>query len=176
MLRWSLNGERSIEQAMPSNTGVPLLVLEKSLIDATLEVFASMIFIDIAPEAHSDSEAVAIESNLSSLIGLAGDLKGILAIQCPADVAMGITGAMLGMEVMELGEDAKDAIGEIANMVAGGLKEALAASGKKIELAIPTTVIGTSFRTSGLTGATRVMIPFSSPLGRFGVELRFVFF
>jgi chemotaxis protein CheX len=153
---------------------VPLLELEKSLIDATLDVFASMIFIDIAPEAHSD-EAVAIESNLSSLIGLAGDLKGILAIQCPAGVAMGITGAMLGMEVAELGEDAKDAIGEIANMVAGGLKEALAASGKKIELAIPTTVIGTSFRTSGLTGATRVMIPFSSPLGRFGVELMFVF-
>ena len=87
---------------------------------------------------------------------------------------MGITGAMLGMEVTELDEDAKDAIGEIANMVAGGLKEALAASGRKIELAIPTTVIGKSIRTSGLSGATRVMVPFSCPLGRFGVELRFI--
>ena len=148
--------------------------LEKSLIDATLEVFASMIFIDIAPETPLDSETAAIEFNLSSLIGLAGDLKGILAIQCPAEVAMGITGAMLGMEVTELGEDAKDAIGEIANMVAGGLKEALAALGKKIELAIPTTVIGESIRTSGLSGATRVMVSFLSPLGRFGIELRFI--
>ena len=148
--------------------------LEKSLINATLEVFAAMIFIDIVPEAHSGNEAVAIESNLSSLIGLAGDLRGVLAIQCPAEVAMGITGAMLGMEVTELGEDAKDAIGEIANMVAGGLKETLVASGKKIELALPTTIIGTSIRTNGFAGASRVMIPFSSPIGRFGVELRFV--
>ena len=148
--------------------------MEQSLIDATLAVFASMIFIDIAPEAPSKCEPVAIASNLCSLIGLAGDLKGILAIQCPGQVAMGITGAMLGMEVTELDEDAKDAIGEIANMVAGGLKEALAASGRKIELAIPTTVIGKSIRTSGLSGATRVMVPFSCPLGRFGVELRFI--
>ena len=133
-----------------------------------------MIFIDIAPETPSDSETEAIESNLCGLIGLAGDLRGLLAIQCPGEVAMGITGAMLGMEVTELGEDAKDAIGEIANMVAGGLKEALAVLGKKIELAIPTTVIGKAIRTSGLSGASRVMIPFSCPLGRFGVELRFI--
>ena len=161
-------------QVITSNLGEPFLELEKSLIDATLEVFASMIFIEIEPDTHSDREAVAIESNLFSLIGLAGDIKGVLAIQCPSNVAMGITGAMLGMEVTELGEDAKDAIGEIANMVAGGLKEALAAFGKKIELAIPTTIIGESIRTSGLSGATRVMVPFSSPLGRFGIELRFI--
>ncbi len=132
-----------------------------------------MIFIEITPEVSSEENA-AIEYNLSSLIGLAGDFKGILAIQCPAEVAMGITGAMLGMEVTELDGDVKDAIGEIANMVAGGLKEALIGAGTKTELAIPTTVIGTSIRTSGLSGASRVMIPFTSPLGRFGVELRYI--
>ncbi len=147
--------------------------LEKVLINTTLEVFASMIFIEIAPEESSRDDAV-IEYNLSSLIGLAGDFKGILAIQCPAEVAMGITGAMLGMEVTELDGDVKDAIGEVANMVAGGLKEALTGAGKNTELAIPTTVIGTSIRTSGLSGASRVMIPFSCPMGRFGVELRYI--
>ena len=152
---------------------MPFLELEKSLIDATLEVFASMIFIEIEPETRSSREFVTIESNLYSLIGLAGDLKGVLAIQCPAKVAMGITGAMLGMDVTELGEDAKDAIGEIANMVAGGLKESLAASGKKIELSIPTTIIGESIITGVLSGASRVMIPFLCPLGHFGVELSF---
>jgi chemotaxis protein CheX len=150
------------------------LELEKTVINATLEVFASMIFIEIVPETKVEGETAAIESNVSSLIGLAGDLKGILAIQCPSNVAMGITGAMLGMEVTELDEDVKDAIGEIANMIAGGLKEALTDSCGKIELAIPTTVIGKSIRISGLSGATRVMVPFSSPLGRFGVELRFI--
>jgi chemotaxis protein CheX len=78
------------------------------------------------------------------------------------------------MEVTELAEDAKDAIGEIANMVAGGLKVAMAGEGKIIELALPTTVIGNSIRTSGLSGASRVVVPFSSPMGRFAIELRYV--
>jgi len=151
------------------------LELEQFLIDATLEVFTSMIFIEIAPEFVAEGEVIIpIEANLISLIGLAGDLKGVLAIQCPAEVALGITEAMLGMDVDELGEDSKDAIGEIANMVAGGLKAALAAHGRNIELAIPVAVIGSSFRTSGLAGAQRVLVPFSTPLGRFGVEFKFV--
>lgn len=148
--------------------------LEQAIIQSTMEVFASMIFIDIIPDplVHPPTEAVAPE--LSSLIGLAGDLKGLLAIHCPGPVALGITSAMLGMEVEELGEDAKDAIGEIANMVAGGLKEALAAENRKIELAIPTTVIGKAVRTSGLSGASRLMPTFTCPVGRFGIELRYV--
>ncbi len=145
--------------------------LEKYLTEATLEVFASMVFIDIVPESGAKS---TVDADLSSMIGLAGDLRGILAIKCPADVAMAITGAMLGMEVDELGEDVKDAVGEIANMIAGGLKVSLAGCDKKIELAIPTTAIGKSIRTSGLSSATQVLVPFQSPHGRFAVELRYV--
>jgi chemotaxis protein CheX len=136
-----------------------------------MEVFASMVFIDIAPETVDSGE---VDADLSSMIGLAGDLKGTLAIKCPADVAMAITGAMLGMEVSELAEDVKDAIGEIANMIAGGLKESLAGCGKKIELAIPTTAIGKSIRTSGLSTASLVQVPFRVPQGSFSVELRYV--
>jgi len=150
------------------------LELDKYLIDATQEVFASMIFIDITAEAMSDEPVSVFTPNISSLIGLAGDMKGILGIHCPAAVALAITSSMLGMEVDELGEDAKDAIGEIANMVAGGLKVALAGNDKKIELAIPTTVIGESLRTSGLSRASRLMLPFSCDKGRFGLELRYV--
>ena len=148
--------------------------LEQYIIDATLEVFASMIFIDIGPEALRNDEAEDIQVNLASMIGLAGDLKGILTVQCPAAVAMGITSAMLGMEVTGLDEDARDAIGEITNMVAGGLKVALAAHSRKIELAIPSTVVGSSLRSGRLAGATRVFIPFSLPIGRFGIELKYV--
>ena len=148
--------------------------LENYLIDATLEVFASMIFIDITAEWPSADSMPEIEPNVSSLVGFAGDLKGILAIHCPSAVAQGVTASMLDMEVAELNEDVKDAIGEVANMVAGGLKAALASDNKKIELAIPTTVIGKAIRTSGLSRATRVRVPFSSPLGRFGVELSFI--
>ena len=150
-----------------------MLELEQYLVNATLEVFASMIFIDIAQES-AEADTQPVDPNVSSLIGLAGDLKGLLAVHCPESVALGITSAMLGMEVTEMGEDVKDALGEIANMVAGGLKISLSDEGKKIELAIPTTVVGKAIRTSGLSGATRSTVTFSTPLGRFGIEVRFI--
>lgn len=148
--------------------------LEKYIVDATLEVFATMIFIEITPGAPMKSQDNVIDSNLTSMIGLAGDLKGVLAVHCPEKTAKGITGAMLGMDVEEMDEDVKDAIGEIANMVAGSLKTALASEGTNTELAIPTTVIGKSLRTAGLSGASRFIIPFSNPAGDFGIELKYI--
>ncbi len=148
--------------------------LEKYITEATLEVFATMIFIEITSGAPLTGRDDTIDSNLTSMIGLAGDLRGVLAVHCPEEAAKGITGAMLGMDLDEIDEDVKDAIGEIANMVAGGLKTALLSEGTEIELAIPTTAVGKSIRTSGFTGASRFIIPFTTPAGDFGIELRYV--
>jgi chemotaxis protein CheX len=148
--------------------------IEKYITDATLEVFATMVFLDISPAKPMMGNDDGIDSSLTSMIGLAGDLKGVLAVHCPESAALAITGAMLGMECTEIDDDVKDAIGEIANMVAGGLKTALAADGVNTELAIPTTVQGKSVRTSGQSGVQRFIIPFVIPAGEFGVELKYV--
>ena len=151
-----------------------MLSVEKYITDAALEVFATMIFIDISPGAVLSDKDDAVDSNLTSMIGLAGELRGVLAVHCSEKAAKGITGAMLGMEIEEMDEDVKDAIGEITNMVAGGLKTAWASDGIDVELAIPTTVIGKSIRTSGLAGGTRFIIPFNTPAGDFGIELKYI--
>ncbi|MCF6185936.1 MAG: chemotaxis protein CheX [Desulfobulbaceae bacterium] len=148
--------------------------LEKYITEAALEVFAAMIFIDITPGEPLTGRDDTIDSSLTSMIGLAGDLRGVLAVHCPEGAATGITGAMLGVDLDEIDEDVKDAIGEIANIVAGGLKTALLSEGTEIELAIPTTAVGKSIRTSGFTGASRFIIPFTTPAGNFGIELRYV--
>ena len=148
--------------------------IDRYITEATLEVFATMICIDITPGTPMTGKDDAVDANLTSFIGLAGDLKGMLAVHCSADAARGITGAMLGMEVKDLDEDVKDAIGEIANMVAGGLKVALAADNIHTELAIPTTILGTAVRTSGQSGISRFIIPFATPVGAFGIELKYV--
>jgi len=133
-----------------------------------------MVFLDIEPQPPLLGMNDTIDSSLSSMIGLAGDLKGVLAIHCSESAALGIAGAMLGMECSEIDDDVKDAIGEIANMVAGGLKTALAVDGVNTELAIPTTVQGKNVRTSGRSGVQRFIIPFAIPVGPFGVELKYV--
>ncbi len=148
--------------------------LDKYIVDATSEVFASMVFMELEPGEIIRDGAMDLDTNISSMIGLAGQLKGLLSVHCPRRVALAVSGAMLGMDLEEINDDVKDALGEIANMVAGGLKASLLEAGRNVELAIPTTVVGNSIRTSGLSGASTLIVVFRVPDGGFAVELNYV--
>ncbi len=78
------------------------------------------------------------------------------------------------MDVTELDEDVMDAIGEIANMVAGSLKIAFGENGQDIELAIPTTIVRKSFETSSISGAHRVVVQFTMNGNTFMIELKYI--
>lgn len=146
----------------------------REIISSTKEVFSTMVMLDIDDLTTTEIDVDGNTTRLTSMLGLGGGLRGILAFHCPKAVATGITSAFLGMDVLEIDEDVKDAVGEITNMVAGGLKVYLASKNINIELAIPTSVIGKSFKTSGLSGASQVIVPFSCDSGKFWVELKFV--
>lgn len=146
----------------------------QEIIAGTQDVFSTMLMLDISAEDVSNDKGSTITSNLTSMIGLGGGLRGMLAVHCPANVAKDITGSFLGMEVEELDEDVKDAIGEIANMVAGNLKVSCANVGINVELAIPTSVVGDGFRISGANGSTRHNISFQLESGTFWVELLYI--
>jgi len=144
------------------------------LINGTQDVFSTMLMVDLKNEEVIDNKRCRISSNLTSMIGLGGGIRGMLAIHCPAVVAKSITGAFLGMEVTDLDDDVKDAIGEIANMVAGNLKISYAKAGINLTLALPTSIIGESFSVSGIADAKRVIVPFVMAEERFWVELIYV--
>ncbi|PID72016.1 MAG: chemotaxis protein CheX [Desulfobulbus propionicus] len=144
------------------------------IVAATMEVFETMIFMDIQAGDMQVGNDIMVTADISSCIGLAGDVRGLVGVHCPGEVAMGITAAMLGMEFDEINEDVQDAVGEIVNMVAGGIKVGLAEQKKDTQLTVPTTVVGKSLRTGGLSGGTRLMVPFSVEQGTFGVEMKFV--
>lgn len=148
--------------------------LGHEIIAATQDVFSTMLMVDVSGEEITAQGRAVIQANITSMIGLGGGIRGMLAVHCPAQVAKAVTGLFLGMEVGELDEDVKDAIGEIVNMVAGNLKISFADAGIHVELAIPTSVIGESFRVAGLAGATRHCLSFQLESGVFWVELLYV--
>lgn len=148
--------------------------IDQEIVSATKDVFSTMVMMEVVNGPTMTGQGSEIVSNISSMLGLGGGIRGVLAFHCPARVAQDITGAFLGMEVDELNDDVKDAIGELTNMVAGNLKEFFASTGIDIKLAIPTSVIGESYHISGLFGATRVIIPFESEKGQFWAELKYI--
>ncbi len=148
--------------------------LGNEIVKGANDVFSTMLMVELESEEIILNKRGKIQSNLTSMIGLGGGIRGVLAIHCPATVAKAITGGFLGMEVEELNDDVKDAIGEIANMVAGNLKVAYAAIAVNIELAIPTSVVGESFNVCGATKAQRVIVPLKMAGERFWIELMYV--
>ena len=94
-----------------------------------------MLMVNLESEEVVMDRKCDIQSNLTSMIGLGGGIRGLLAIHCPSSVATAITGAFLGMEVENVDDDVKDAIGEIAKIFEHGIHEGIFVNKKPIVLA-----------------------------------------
>jgi chemotaxis protein CheX len=68
---------------------------------------------------------------------------------------------MLGMDVDEVGDDVNDALGEIANMLGGHVKQVLSKGGLDLNLSIPTVISGESYSVNCMADKDCVIIPFS---------------
>ncbi len=146
--------------------------LQKHISDATTEIFETMIMLEITAGDPVVEKINNFKCSVSGVIGLAGTCKGILAIHLPDTVAMSITGSFLGMEVTEVDDDVTDAIGELANMVAGNIKMILDEAGKDVTLSIPSCIHGDEYTLDTATDCERVVIPFNLESGQFLVELQ----
>jgi chemotaxis protein CheX len=136
---------------------------------AVEEIFSSMIFMDVQPTAESTGPGEG--QMLSGMIGFAGDLKGTILLHLPEAVALAITNAFLELDLEEIDSEVKDAIGELTNMVAGGIKYHLQGDNQGIQLSIPSVISGKKY-SCGTTGShERVLVAFETPAGAFEAEL-----
>lgn len=146
--------------------------VSEMIIEATREVFSTMIGLEPAPGEPREERLRSFRESVSGMIGFSGDFRGMVAIHCPSAVALFITGQMLGMEPAEIDSDVRDAVGEIANMVAGGLKIAFSSEGRHVDVSVPTTVAGAAYDLNCLAQAQCVIIPFSVDGGEILVEFK----
>ncbi len=146
----------------------------EKIIDATREIFETMIMVDVTPGEALSEHVSKFKFSLSAMVGFAGFKQGNLAIHVPDKVAMGLTGDFLGVEVDEINEDVQDAMGELANMLAGSLKPFIANDGGKVELSLPSVVHGEEYTLTVINKADWIIVPFSVSHGDFmvGLELK----
>lgn len=142
------------------------------VINATREVFSTMVMMDVVDSSPLQEPVTVFHCSITGMVGLAGKYTGILSIHCPKPFAMKITSNMLGMEVDEVGEDVNDALGEIANMLGGYVKQILSKGGLDISLSIPTVISGEEYTINAMTDSDCVIIPFTFEDSRFLVALK----
>jgi chemotaxis protein CheX len=136
-------------------------VFSDVLLDATKEVFETMIFMEV----EQSSEPVhRIEGDaLLGSITFQGGIEGCLGICCDEACARTIAANMLGLDSEDeiSKEDFADAIGEVANMVMGSVKTRLHGDVGDVAVSIPTVVSGRQIESSLADGAKRVPVEVS---------------
>ena len=127
----------------------------ESLNSATGEVFEMMVGTSLG---QSDEATLPRVADYTSMIGLAGDLCGVLSFRCSLNTAVQIAGRMLGTDEHASEECIRDALGEICNMVAGSFKAQLSDVAEQCMLSVPTVVSGSDYQMYPLVNGLRIQI------------------
>ncbi|TAK26887.1 MAG: chemotaxis protein CheX [Chloroflexota bacterium] len=147
----------TIGQTLPFASEAHLQAAVANLVHvATERVFTTMIteefeFVNLEDLTDPGGEILA-------MVGIAGRLSGVLSVHCTRGAGVTVAAGMLGMEPEEVDEDSDvlDAMGELANIIAGNVKTELGAEGEPLSLSVPTVVTGRDFQVETLSSGVRV--------------------
>lgn len=120
--------------------------LVKFLISDTKEVFSTMVGMENLLHLPSQIEPVThFKDCITAMVGMAGTYSGLVSIHTLQGLALQITSSMIGMDVTAVNDDVHDALGEIANMIAGSFKLHLSRGGADIRISTPSVVTGSDY-------------------------------
>ena len=98
----------------------------------------------------------------TAMVGLAGQLCGVLTLRCSAQSATLMASKMLGVEPKQADEHMWDALGEICNMIAGNFKNKLTGMADRCMLSVPTVITGADYSFHALAdgGPVEIVLAF----------------
>jgi chemotaxis protein CheX len=141
------------------------------LVKSTQEVFETMLTSNAEPQAVIEGDALRPKSNVVATVGFTGSANGLVAFYSTSTTACEITARLLGMSPDEVNGEVADAIGEVANMIAGSFRSKMVVAGSQCSITVPSVTIGSDFYTKYVSDVKRVLCPFKTDRGEIFVEL-----
>jgi chemotaxis protein CheX len=126
---------------------------------------------------NCSSEIIPYESveivppGLSAIVGFGGKISGFIAINLSPSSACTLAANMLGMEIREMDDIVADAMGEIVNMLAGGMKKNACEYEDLFKISIPTIVYGSDYSTHAPKNSQRLFMGIKTDFCAFSVQL-----
>lgn len=133
------------------------------------DVFKTMLGTDIMVSKPILKQADESSADVSAVIGLSGDAVGSVVLSFPMLTATRTASKFSGVDMGPRHEDFADALGELANMVAGAAKAKL--SGLAVSVSLPNVILGREHMVASSKTTPRLALPCDSALGRFSVEV-----
>ena len=110
---------------------------------ATREIFRMMLGYELQPLDEKSADAGL---DCTVMVGLAGQMCGVLTFRCRPESAIRLASRMLRLQVPASEEEALDAIGEVCNMIGGNFKNKISGLSEACVLSAPTVVTGGEYR------------------------------
>jgi chemotaxis protein CheX len=143
---------KSVSEVLAPNDSrenwIPLLEV------AAREVFELMLSCQLTAPATPNETALEV----TSMVGLAGRLCGVLSVRCDRKAAALMTSKMLGVALDKVGPEVADALGEIANMVAGNFKNKIVGLAEGCMLSPPTVITGSDYNLQSMSDSPALEI------------------
>jgi chemotaxis protein CheX len=130
---------------------------------ASREVFSTMLNKKITIEPTTLSHFNG-KPHVAGAVGFTGKLNGVIYFYVSDVLARQMTCTILGLQPYEIQGDemVNDVVGELTNMLAGGIKSALCDRGLGCAITIPSVVRGSDFRIETVSNSERHEIRFLS--------------
>lgn len=133
------------------------------------ETFSMMLQMEITAGKPVLKKEPFASYDISGIIGMSGDAMGAISLSFPKTTALKAVSRFLGTEIKIVGPEVSDAVGELTNIIAGSAKKDL--QNMEVSISLPNVVIGKSHRLANAKDAQNIVIPFSSEIGEFAVEV-----
>jgi chemotaxis protein CheX len=138
---------------------------------SVINVFQTMVGIELTRGQPFVKEGFQPRHDISGIIGLSGKAKGTIVLCLEREMALLTTAALLGeeLESTQITADVIDAVGELANMIAGGAKAKLAQF--EMSVSLPSVITGKGHCIEFPSRTQPICIPFTAEAGNLDVEV-----
>jgi chemotaxis protein CheX len=138
-------------------------------LNASIRLFKEYLGVELTydkPFLNPDSQHL---SDVSAIIGLAGETAGALVLSFSRDTAVSMVSKLANKNYQALSSEVIDGVGELVNILAGNAKKDLEEF--RINISLPGVVTGSNYKIQWPQGIPVITIPFKSQLGEFTVNV-----
>lgn len=143
------------------------ICLEKAIKEITTTMF------DCNSEIIPFESVALIPPGLSAIVGFGGKISGNISIHLSPEGACTLASNMLGMEFNAMDDIVADAMGEMVNMLAGGMKKYACRHEDLFKISVPSIIYGTDYSTHAPKDFERLLMGVKTGSTTYSLQLVF---
>jgi chemotaxis protein CheX len=152
----------------PTDSSAPSSTFIMPFMNAVRQVFQKMAGVETTVNRPHLKTRASASYDVCGIIGFTGQIVGSVVVSFSDQAAEKLVEAFVGIKLERDSADFADAIGELANMIAGSAKHQM---GTLASISVPSVVIGKGYTIANMSNTPCVVIPCGSPYGEFSVEV-----